>query len=541
MTFVINQGCCKDSSCIPVCPVQCIRPRPGDPDFTTAEQLYIDPATCIDCGACMDECPVNAIDSEFDLSEESADYLDINAEYFAANPIAESLPPDLVYRKLPAGRAELSVAIVGSGPAACYAAGELSDIKGVTVSMFERLPTPFGLVRAGVAPDHPRTKQIANRFGSVLARPGVHCFFNTEVGRDISIDELLEHHHAVLWAGGADDDRRLGIPGEELPGCFSAREFVAWYNGHPDFTGHRFDLTGRRAVVLGNGNVALDAARVLARPVGALEPTDIAPHAVELLGASRIEDVVVAARRGPEHAAYSTGELLALDSTEGVALRAVPGEADSLAGRTDRQAAVVQAAVVRAAGRESGGADGGERTITLRYGLTPVSVNGDGAVESVTFRRADGSTETIETSFVLRAVGYRGRSVAGLPFDDVTGTLPHRSGAVYDPESGMPVVGVYCAGWIKRGANGMIGSNRTDSAETVEALLDDLAGGRLTDPVHDVEHLAQLVSERNPDVVDKHAWTRIDQAERRLGREAGRARVKLVSVAELLAASRVTS
>ncbi|MBK1787106.1 FAD-dependent oxidoreductase [Prauserella cavernicola] len=528
MTFVINQGCCKDSSCIPVCPVQCIRPRPGDPDFTTTEQLYIDPATCIDCGACMDECPVDAIHSEFDLPEQLSDYLDINAGYFEENPIAESLPPDPVHRKLPAGHTGLSVAIVGSGPAACYAAGELSELKGVTVSVFERLPTPFGLIRAGVAPDHPKTKQIANRFAAVLARPNVHCFFNTEVGRDITVDELLEHHHAVLWAGGADGDRSLGIPGEELPGCFSAREFVAWYNGHPDFAGRRFDLAGRRAVVIGNGNVALDVARVLARPVSELEPTDMATHAVAALRASGIEDVVVAARRGPEHAAYTTGELLALHNTEGIALRAVPDEIDGLG--DDRRSAVVRAAASQ--DRD------GERTITLRYGLSPVSVDGDGEVESVTFRRPDGSTETIEASLVLRAVGYRGRAVSGLPFDDVTGTLPHHDGAVFDPSSGLPVIGVYCAGWIKRGATGMIGSNKSDAAESVDAILADLARGRLTDPVHDAEHLTKLVADRNPDLVDKQAWKRIDQTERRLGREAGRARTKLVSVDELLASSR---
>lgn len=533
MTYLINQGCCKDGSCIPVCPVQCIRPRPGDPDFTTTEQLYIDPATCIDCGACMDECPVDAIDSEFDLPEQMTDYLEINAGYFEANPITESLPPDPVYRKLPAGRTELSVAIVGSGPAACYAAGELSEIKGVTVSLFERLPTPYGLVRAGVAPDHQKTKQIANRFGTVLARPNVSCFFNTEVGRDISIDELLEHHHAVLWAGGADDDRRLGIPGEELPGCFSAREFVAWYNGHPDFTEQKFDLAGERAVVIGNGNVALDVARVLAQPVSALEPTDIATHAVDALGASGVRDVVVAARRGPEFAAYTTGELLSLDGTEGIALRALADEVEHHAD-TGRRAEVVQAAAARTA-------SDGERTITLRYGLTPVSVNGDGKVESVTFRRADGSTETIETSLVLRAVGYRGRAVAGLPFDEVTGTLPHRNGGVYDPETGMRVAGVYCAGWIKRGATGMIGSNKTDSAETVDVILHDLEGWRLAEPVHDLEHLHKLVAARNPDLVDKQAWSRIDQAERRAGKEAGRARIKLVSIGELLASSRVSS
>ncbi len=531
MTFVITLGCCNDSSCVPVCPVQCIRPRPGDPDFTTAEQLYIDPATCIDCGACMDECPVDAIHSEYDLPESLADYLEINEAYFRTHPIEESLPPDPVHRRLPADRPVLSVAIVGSGPAACYAAGELSAVKGVTVSVFERLPTPYGLVRAGVAPDHPNTKKVADRFAAVLSRANVQCFFNVEVGRDVTIDELLEHHHAVLWAGGADDDRRLGIPGEDLPGCHSAREFVAWYNGHPDAAGSSFDLGGERAVVIGNGNVALDVARLLAQPVTALAATDIADHALAALETSRVADVVVAARRAPEHAAYTTGELLALDRTEGVTLLAVGDDLGSAAHVEDRRSEVVAAAAARTAGP-------GERTVTFRYGLRPVAVNGTDAVESVTFERPDGTTETVPATLVLRAVGYRGRSVAGLPFDEVRGTLPHEQGRVVDAASGLPVPGVYCSGWIKRGATGVIGSNKTDSAETVEALLHDFEAGRLRDPLHGAEQLAKLVEARQPAVVDKQAWARIDQAERRSGREAGRPRRKLVRHEDLLAGSR---
>lgn len=533
MTFVINHGCCKDSSCISVCPVQCIRPRPGDPDFETVDQLYIDPGTCIDCGACLDECPVHAIHSDWELPEELSEYLDVNAGYFEATPLEQALPPDIVTRRLPAGHEELSVAIVGSGPAACYAADYLSDIRGVTVSMFERLPAPFGLVRYGVAPDHPDTKLIGDRFGAVLARPNVNCFLNVEVGRHLSVEELLEHHHAVLWAGGADDDRRLGIPGEDLPGCLSAREFVAWYNGHPAFADHEFNLRGQRAIVIGNGNVALDVARILAVPAETLGRTDMADHAIEALARSGLTEVVVAARRGPEHAAYTTGELLALDRTAGVALRALPGEVGT-APSADRQAAVLGAA----ARREP---ETGERSVTFRYGLRPESVNGEGAVESVTFRRADGTTESIDACLVLRAVGYRGRAADGLPFDEVTGTLPNRGGGVFDPSTGLPVTGVYCAGWIKRGATGVIGSNRADAAESAEAILRDLADGCLTAPVRDLSQLEDLVLGRQPEFVDKQAWKRIDQAERRRGRETGRSRNKLVRLPELLASARQPS
>ncbi|MEU9886203.1 FAD-dependent oxidoreductase [Sphaerisporangium sp. NPDC051011] len=534
MTFVITHGCCNDGSCIPVCPVQCIRPRPGDPDFSTTEQLYIDPGTCIDCGACMDECPVNAIYSEWDLPERLSDSLEINAAYFETNPINESSPPDPIHRRLPVGRSRLSVAVVGAGPAGCYAAAELSEIPGVSISVFERLPTPFGLVRAGVAPDHSSTKLIARQFGSVLARSNVHCFFNVEVGRHISVQELLEHHHAVVWAGGAGDDRRLGIPGEDLPGCVSAREFVAWYNGHPDFADRRFDFHGERVVVIGNGNVALDVARVLAQPAAALTATDMADHAIEALGHSTIVDVVVTGRRGPEYAAYTTGELSALEHTPGVTLLAMADEVAHVCDAADRRSRIIAAAAKR------GRADG-DRRITLRYGLRPEAINGTGSVESITFCRADGTVERIEASLVVRAIGYRGTAVAGLPFDDVTGTLSHYSGSVCDPATGESVVGVYCSGWIKRGATGVIGTNRSDSAETVDAILHDFGAGRLPDPHHGLEHLGKLVKERQPDVVDKHAWARIDQSEQLRGREAGRPRRKFVRVSDLLAASRPVS
>jgi ferredoxin--NADP+ reductase len=530
MTFVITHGCCNDSSCVPVCPVQCIRPRPGDPDFTTSEQLYIDPATCIDCGACQDECPVNAIYGDWDLPEHLSEYLEINASHFASSPINESQPPDPIKRRLPTERPRLSVAIVGTGPSGCYAAAELSEIKGVTLSVFDRLPTPFGLIRAGVAPDHPNTKLISNRFGSVLARPNVHCFFNVEVGRDVSLEELLEHHHAVVWAGGAGDDRRLGIPGEDLPGSVSSREFVAWYNGHPDFADRQFNFGGQRAVIIGNGNVALDVARLLAQPADALAKTDMADHAIAALGRSAISDVLVTARRGPEYAAYSTGELSSLEHLEAVALVAKADEVGHVIGGPDRRHAVVAAAAEREP-------EPGERTITLRYGLRPESVNGTDAVESITFRRTDGELETIETPLVVRAIGYRGTAVEGLPFDDVSGTLSHLSGSVVDPATGDSVVGVYCSGWIKRGATGMIGTNKTDSAETVDTMLHDFAAGRLLDPRHDMEHLGQLVGSRQPDLVDKHAWGRIDQSERRAGHAQGRPRRKIVHTTELLAIS----
>ncbi|MYU11083.1 FAD-dependent oxidoreductase [Streptomyces sp. SID8361] len=529
MTYVITHGCCGDGSCIPVCPVQCIRPRPGDPDFTSTEQLYIDPATCIDCGACMDECPVNAIHSEWDLPDELGEYLAVNAAHFAQNPVEESSPVKQPRRVLPTENPELRVAIIGTGPAGCYAASALTDIKGVGVTMFERLPTPFGLVRAGVAPDHAGTKQISKRFGAVLARPSVTCYFNVEVGRDITVDEILEHHHAVIWAVGAGDDRGLGVPGEDLAGSVSAREFVGWYNGHPDFADRDFDFSGKRAVIIGNGNVALDAARILARPVDALASTDIADHALARLATSQISDVVVTARRGPEHAAFTSGELSGLVHTEDIAVRTVGEELTGLDG-TDRASRIL----LEAAGQA--GSD--NRSITFRFGLTPEAFKGLGHVESVIFRRPDGTRETMEATLVIRAIGHRGREVAGLPFDEARGTVVNDGGRIIDPGTGDAVVGNYCTGWFKRGATGMIGTNKADSEETVETLLSDFTAGALQDPTGDADVLDKLVRERQPDVVGKDAWARIDQAERARGRQARRPRQKFISVTEMLEAGR---
>lgn len=531
MTFVIAQGCCNDASCIAVCPVQCIRPRPGDADFTTAEQLYIDPATCIDCGACQDECPVSAIHPEWDLPEELGDFTQINADYFVNEPIEASAPPDPIRRTLPAGRTELAVAVVGTGPAGCYAAAELSSIKGVRVSVFDRLPTPFGLVRAGVAPDHISTKQIAKRFGGTFSRSNVSTYLNVEVGKDVTVEDLLEHHHAVIWAAGAADDRKLGIEGEDLPGCLSARDLVAWYNGHPDFAGLVPDLGGKRVVVIGNGNVALDVARILTRPAAALEGTETVEHAMAVLRASSVEEVVVTARRGPEFAAYTTGEMLDLQHVDGINVSVVREEiADAVAVDT-KVARLLEPVADRPA-------SGSERTLTFRFGLTPVAVHGNNSVQSVTFRRADGSVEEIEAGLVVKAIGYRGRAVADLPFDEATGTIPNVAGSVHEPGSGEALTGLYCSGWIKRGATGVIGTNKVDSAETVDSLLRDFSEGRLIEPAHDRSHLDALVHSRQPNVVDADGWQRIDQAERKAGRRARRPRQKLVTVDELLAASR---
>src|SRR5215213_384327 len=291
MTFVITQPCCSDASCVSVCPVNCIHPTPEEPDYGSASMLYIDPQTCIDCGACVEACPVDAIGPDYDLAENDQDFIAINAEYFE-DPRHRDYLPEAVQRGSRAVQVTepepLRVAIVGSGPAACYAAEDLLDRPGlaVQVGIFERLPVPWGLVRFGVAPDHQRTKLVTTQFERTARRPRATLRLNVDVGQHITHDELLAHHHAVVYAVGAARDLRLGIPGEDLPGSSSATDFVAWYNGHPDFVDRNFDLSAQRAMVIGSGNVALDVARILVSDVDDLRRTDIAEHALEALAES---------------------------------------------------------------------------------------------------------------------------------------------------------------------------------------------------------------------------------------------------------------
>jgi ferredoxin--NADP+ reductase len=546
MTFVVTQRCCKDASCIAECPVDCIRPTPGEPQFETAEMLYIDPESCIDCGACADACPVDAIFSEHDLLAPMTRYLDLNEAYFQRNPLDEGAAARAPRMK---GKGfgdlgVLRVAIVGSGPAACYAAEELLERGDVEIEMFDRVHAPWGLVRAGVAPDHPETKGVADMFTRLFKPDSVEFYLNVEVGRDISLDELLEHHHAVIYATGAAGDRRLGIPGEDLPGSHAATEFVAWYNGHPDHADRHFDLSGERAVVVGNGNVALDVARMLTLDPNELAKTDIADHALEALQESNIREVVVLGRRGPVQAAYSTSEFLALGYLPGVDV--VIDETELVLDPVSQ--AVLESPDVDASlhlkmelAREysAAPANGANKRIVFRYLASPTELRGIDGVESVALvhNELDGdlrahpttSTEVLATSLVLRSVGYRGEPVTGLPFDAERGVIDN----VYGRVAG--VGGVYTAGWIKRGPRGVIGTNRGDSRETVTMLIEDYEAGRLAAPIADRHALAALVSERQPDVIGKARWREIDAAERSAGRPVGRPRVKFVGVDKLSA------
>ncbi|GAB3210222.1 FAD-dependent oxidoreductase [Nocardia tengchongensis] len=554
MAYVITQRCCNDASCVPECPVDCIRPTPEQREFATTEQLYIDPDTCIDCGACVDACPVDAIFSEDDLLSSLARFRDINAAYFQRHPLESNFEPLVAPTRAPKELGTLRVAIIGAGPAACYAAEELLRRADVEVELFDRLPTPYGLVRAGVAPDHPGTKSVANLFESAFRREALQYRLNVEVGKHISHEELLGHHHAVIYAVGAATDRHLGVPGEDLPGSHSATEFVAWYNGHPDFADREFDLSGERAVIVGNGNVALDVARVLTVNPDELAKTDIADHAVDALRRSNIKEVVVLGRRGPLQAAYTSPEFLALAHLKGVDIIVDPedlvldpasqAELDSPEVEPSLQLKYTLAQEYAAGSRNPD-----NKRIVFRYLVSPTAVTGEGKAEGVeyvhnelveengrTVARASDRTGSLEASLVLRSIGYKGEPVADVPFDEASGVIPNDKGRVL--ADGNPVPGVYVSGWIKRGPRGVIGSNRVDSTETVDQLIEDFTNGKLAAPQGDRAALDALLTERQPDQIGRDGWKAIDAAEKTAGKAAGRPRVKFTSIEDLLKAAK---
>lgn len=537
MPHVITQSCCSDGSCVYACPVNCIHPTPDEPGFATAEMLYIDPVACVDCGACVSACPVGAIAPDTRLKPEQLPFVELNAAFYPKRdgklPPTSKLAPVQeapVVRPRPGG--PLTVAVVGSGPAAMYAADELLTQKGVRVNVFEKLPTPYGLVRAGVAPDHQSTKRVTNLFDTIAARPGFTFYLNVEVGSDLTHDELLAHHHAVLYAVGAPDDRRLEVDGMDLASTATATELVAWYNGHPDFAGLPVDLDGERVVVIGNGNVALDVARILTTDPDVLARTDIAEYALEALRSSRVQEVVIAARRGPAASAFTLPELIGLTSTCAVVLDPADHElvlaalADTTDPLTRNKLEILSklgdatAAVTRP-------------RIRLAYQLTPRRVRGEQRAAGVEFVVT--GTERIrhvEAGLVLTSIGYRGKPIRGLPFDDATAVVPNASGRVIDPETAAPVPGSYVAGWIKRGPTGFIGTNKSCAAETVRNLVADYNDGRLADPVEKPSALRRFVRGRQPAVIDAEGWRAIDRAE--IARGAGRRpRGKFTSVAEM--------
>lgn len=535
MPHVITQSCCSDGSCVYACPVNCIHPSPDEPGFATAEMLYIDPVACVDCGACVSACPVGAIAADSKLTPDQLPFVELNAAFYPKRegklpPTSKLAPVQAAPIVYPRRSGPLTVAVVGSGPAAMYAADELLTQPGVRVNVFEKLPTPYGLVRAGVAPDHQSAKRVATLFDRIVGQPGFTFYLNVEVGSDVTHDELLAHHHAVLYAVGAPDDRRLDIDGVGLPGTATATEVVAWYNGHPDFADLRVDLGSERAVIIGNGNVALDVARILTSDPDALAVTDIADHALAALRDSQVRDVVIAARRGPAASAFTLPELIGLTTRCEVVLDAADHErvlAD-LVRETDpltRNKLEVLSKLGDASAPIT------RPRIRLAYHLTPQRVLGQTRAAGVAFT-VTGSDDVVEISagLVLTSIGYRGKAIRGLPFDDVAAVVPNDGGRVLD------TVGCYVAGWIKRGPTGFIGTNKSCAAETVRNLVSDYNQGLLSDPVHRPSALERLVRGRQPAMIDVDGWKAIDDAE--IARGGGsRPRAKFTATGDLTRAA----
>ena len=450
----------------------------------------------------------------------------------------------------------LRVAIVGSGPSGFYAAGHLLKCKShpdlcVQVDMFDRLPTPWGLVRAGVAPDHPNIKAVSRVYEKTAEHPEFRFYGNVELGRDLSHEDLTDRYHAVIYAVGAQTDRRMGIPGEDLPGSWAATEFVAWYNGHPDYRDLEFDLSSERAIVVGNGNVATDVARMLALTREELAQTDVADHALEVLAESNVTEIVVLGRRGPAQAAFTNPELLELGEMTDADVFVDPGdvELDPLSKAfIESEAAHTTAKknvdiLTGYAAREPLGK---RRRIVLRFLVSPVEILGSDRVERIRFAHnelveADGTiraratdiTEELDCGLVFRSIGYRGTQLPGVPFDEQTCTIPNDGGRVRDR------TGEYAVGWIKRGPTGIIGTNKRDAQETVDTLLEDLDANRLGNPSDpDRDSLEALVAERQPDAVSYAGWQAVDRAEKEAGERHGRPRVKLCSFEALLEAAK---
>lgn len=540
MTYVITRPCCNDASCVSVCPVNCIHPTPEEPEFATAEMLYIDPDTCIDCAACVDACPVSAIYADDELEDFQEPFLQINADYYRDHDVTEGEPAPVKMPKL--GDEPLHVAIVGAGPAAFYAAEDLVRHRSVQVDMYDRLPTPYGLVRAGVAPDHAATKGVERTFASTARKRNFSYLLDVTVGEHITHHELTERYHAVIYASGAATDKRLGIDGEDLPGVVSATDLVAWYNGHPDHADDVVDLSSSQVVIIGNGNVALDAARILLTDPDELAGTDIADHALEALRSSAVREVTVMARRSVAHGAYTNSEFLAIGQVDGIDVVIDPAdlaldettEAAFDSGDLDSTVATKIRLAREYAARPASGAD---RRVVFRYLTSPVEIVGDGAVTGVRCVRnrfdengavvAGDESFVIEAGVVVRSIGYRGEPVDGLPFDTQRSVVPNERGRV-SGDDGEHLPGLYVTGWLKRGASGGIGTNRFCGQETAQRLIEDHLAGNLPVPSGSREDVLELLADRGATPIDADGWARIDQAERQAGKESGRPRVKMV-------------
>lgn len=448
----------------------------------------------------------------------------------------------------------LRVAIVGAGPSGFYAAEFLQrQADPVEIDLLDRLPTPFGLVRGGVAPDHPKIKAVTRVYEKCATHPSFRFLGNVTVGRDLTVEELRRHYHAVIWAVGAETDRQLGIPGEALAGSHAATEFVGWYNGHPDFRDRSFDLTQESAAVIGLGNVAMDVTRILASSPEELAGTDIAPYALQALRASQVRTIYLLGRRGPVQAAFTNpelkelGELAVTDvQVDPAELELDPASAAELADGSHREAEKNLHTLRGFATRPLGGKP---RRIILRFLVSPTALEGAGRVERIVLgrnrldrdasgaiqARPTGEMESVPVGLAFRSVGYRGVGIPGLPFDERRGIIPNEGGRILNIPSGTALPGAYAVGWIKRGPTGVIGTNKPDAGETAERLLDDWRAGNLPAAEPDRDAILRLLADRRVDVVSWTDWQALDAHEVAAGAAHGAPRCKVTDVAEMLA------
>jgi ferredoxin--NADP+ reductase len=451
------------------------------------------------------------------------------------------------------------VAVVGSGPAAFYAVEHLFKQQNlaVAVDMFDRLPTPFGLVRGGVAPDHQKIKSVTHAYEKIAANPDFRFYGNVEFGKHLHLSDLRAHYHQILYATGAQTDRRMNIPGEDLAGSHPATEFVAWYNGHPDYRHYEFDLSQERVAVVGVGNVAIDVARILCLSPRELAATDIADYALEALSHSRVKEVYLLGRRGPAQAAFTNPEVKEIGELEDAEAIVLPEEVelDPLSRaemeRDGDRTTIRKVEILQSYARWA--PSGKSRKLIIRFLVSPLELIGDAAgrvakmklVKNVLVQTEAGSlsakatdqVEELPVGLVFRSVGYRGVALPDVPFHDRWGVILNDKGRVLDSEVKEPRLGEYTAGWIKRGPSGVIGTNKPDSVETVTCMLEDLANGLTLQPGRPDPAAAEaLVCERQPRYFSFADWQRLDEMEVARGKAQGRPRVKFTSVEEMLAA-----
>lgn len=446
----------------------------------------------------------------------------------------------------------LRVAVVGSGPSGFYAAEALFKTEGlsVCVDMFDRLPTPYGLVRGGVAPDHQKIKGVTRVYEKIAAHEGFRFFGNVELGRDLQVEDLTACYDQIVYAVGNESDRSMGIPGEELGGVYSATEFVGWYNGHPAFCDRQFDLSeATRVAVIGNGNVAMDVTRVLLQNPETLAETDISDHALTQLRSSSVKEVVLLGRRGPAQAAFSPKEIKEIAELEGCDLVVEPSDAklDELSVRwlAEKGSRAAQRNADFLTEQSTKGEGESDRKVRCRFLVSPVELQGEGGgvcrvrIERSELYEDDRGTprprgldqfDEEEVQLVFRAVGYRGVPIAGVPFNEDWGTIPHAEGRVLTCEGGEPCPGHYVVGWAKRGPTGLIGTNSADSKATVESMVADASSL----PSAEKGDINTLLADRSVDFVSWTDWQNLDRHETEMGESKGKVRDKLISIEAMM-------